>query len=225
MPLSPPRSRSWSRWEPHLTVPAQAIQSRIYLPHLAEYLSQPPDELDVKEDDNEYGSFVPVTEGREVRFDGEPARGTVQYFDRLAQGRSAKMAVNWMIHELLGQLAARKETFNDSLFSVEQMGELMDMGIGKDFVASHGHFTLDSSPGDAGKELALLAVSDDDGSLLKKWCLEAIEALPEEVHKVRDRIVNVNVMNWIMGKVMQLSGDRVKAGDVRQMLKDLFRKS
>ena len=32
-----------------------------------------------------------------------------------------------MIHELLGQLAARKETFSDNPVSVEQMGELVDM--------------------------------------------------------------------------------------------------
>ena len=73
------------------------------------------------------------------------------------------------------------------------------------------------------RELGLLAVSDDDGSLLKTWCLEAIEALPEEVQKVKDG--NVKVMNRIMGKVMQLSGGRLKAGDVRQMLEDLLRES
>jgi aspartyl-tRNA(Asn)/glutamyl-tRNA(Gln) amidotransferase subunit B len=32
-----------------------------------------------------------------------------------------------MIHELLGQLAARKDTFSDNPVSVEQMGELVDM--------------------------------------------------------------------------------------------------
>ena len=32
-----------------------------------------------------------------------------------------------MIHELLGQLAARKETFGDNPVSVAQMGELVDM--------------------------------------------------------------------------------------------------
>ena len=32
-----------------------------------------------------------------------------------------------MIHELLGQLAARRETFSDNPVTVEQMGELVDM--------------------------------------------------------------------------------------------------
>ena len=77
-----------------------------------------------------------------------------------------------------------------------------------------------ASPTTLAKELGLLAVSDDDGSLLKNWCLEAIEALPEEVGKVKGG--NVKVVNRIMGKVMQLSGGRVKAGDVRQMLGNLL---
>jgi len=153
-----------------------------------------------------------------------------------------------MIHELLGQLAARKETFSDNPVSVEQMGELVDMvqcgkmtgahvvgcsandahvcclgTSGKTLLRHMVTSRSTTSPAMLAKKLGLLAVSDDDGSLLKKWCLEAISALPEEVQKVRDG--NVNVMNRIMGKVMQLSGGRVKAGDVRQMLEDLLRKS
>ena len=32
-----------------------------------------------------------------------------------------------MIHELLGQLAARKETFSDDRLGIEQMRELIDL--------------------------------------------------------------------------------------------------
>ncbi|KAF8437251.1 Glutamyl-tRNA amidotransferase B subunit [Boletus edulis BED1] len=175
--------------------------------------------------------LMAVDAGREVRFDGEPAKGAVQYFDCLAQGRSAKAAVNWMIHELLGQLAARKETFSDNPVSVEQMGELVDMVQNGEMTGKSGKALLrhmvtsrsTASPSILARELGLLAISDDDGSLLKNWCLEAIEALPEEVQKVRDG--NIKVMNRIMGKVMQLSGGRVKAGDVTQMLEVLLRKS
>jgi hypothetical protein len=87
--------------------------------------------------------LMAVDAGREVGFDGEPGKGAVAYFDRLAQGRDARTAVNWyvwcrlvvevvlkncrMTHELLGQLAARKETFSDNPVSVEQLGELVDM--------------------------------------------------------------------------------------------------
>jgi len=38
-----------------------------------------------------------VDAGREVHFDGEPAKRAVQYFDRPAQGRFTKLAVNWYV--------------------------------------------------------------------------------------------------------------------------------
>jgi len=135
-----------------------------------------------------------------------------------------------MIHELLGQLAARKETFSDNPVSVVHMGELVDMVQNGNITGKSGKALLrhmvtsrsTASPSILARELGLLAISDDDGSLLKNWCLEAIGALPEEVQKVREG--NTKVMNRIMGKVMQLSGGRLKAGDVRQMLEDLLRK-
>lgn len=89
--------------------------------------------------------LMAVDAGREVRFDGEPARGAVAYFEQLCaeRGRAPRVVVNWCVsivvqharadallritHELLGQLAARKETFGDNPLSVGQMGELIDM--------------------------------------------------------------------------------------------------
>jgi len=51
--------------------------------------------------------LMSVDSGREVGFDGEPGSGgPVAYFDSLSEGREAKVAVNWMTHELLGQLTA-----------------------------------------------------------------------------------------------------------------------
>lgn len=48
-----------------------------------------------------------------------------------------------MTHELLGQLAARKETFKDNCVSVEQMGDLIDMvQFGKMTGESPSSFTL-----------------------------------------------------------------------------------
>lgn len=45
-----------------------------------------------------------------------------------------------MTHELLGQLAARKETFTQNPVSVEQMGELIDLvqngGITGEYILS-----------------------------------------------------------------------------------------
>lgn len=39
--------------------------------------------------------LMTVDSGRDVRYDGELARGAVGYFDAVAQGRDSKVVVNW----------------------------------------------------------------------------------------------------------------------------------
>jgi aspartyl-tRNA(Asn)/glutamyl-tRNA(Gln) amidotransferase subunit B len=96
-----------------------------------------------------------VDNGREVGYDGEDSGGAVDYFEKLCQGtneeqsgktiRDASVVLNWFVislrvehlishtfvqrltHELLGQLAARKETFNANPLTSEQFGELIDL--------------------------------------------------------------------------------------------------
>ena len=83
-PLLPPRSQSWSHWGPHraargpcASYPIPHLSTANVLPvaDLAEYLSRPPDELDVDENDDEYGCFVPVMEGGGIHGRGRWARG------------------------------------------------------------------------------------------------------------------------------------------------------
>ncbi|THH30327.1 hypothetical protein EUX98_g3867 [Antrodiella citrinella] len=71
--------------------------------------------------------LMTVDVGREMGYDGELGQGAVAFFDQLAQGRDAKTAVNWLTHELLGQLALRHESFKDNVMSVTQLGELIDL--------------------------------------------------------------------------------------------------
>jgi len=90
--------------------------------------------------------LMSIDSGRDVKFDGEPSRGAVAYFDELCAGRKLrdpKVVVNWycflrlrhiakltllrLIHKLLGKLALLKQSFKDNHLSVEQLGELIDM--------------------------------------------------------------------------------------------------
>ncbi|KAJ8472672.1 hypothetical protein ONZ51_g8362 [Trametes cubensis] len=191
--------------------------------------------------------LMDVDSGREVGFDGELGRGAVAYFDQVSRGRDPKAAVNWITHELLGQLAFRNETFTDNPISVEQMGELIDLvqngkvtgpqsirlrgpGGDIDHVSATGtsgktilrHILSTRTPdlpSTIAEELQLLTVSDD-GASLEKWCRDAIAALPEEAEVVRRG--NVKVVNKIMGHVMKASRGTAKAQDVRAMLLKLL---
>ncbi|OBZ70372.1 Glutamyl-tRNA(Gln) amidotransferase subunit B, mitochondrial [Grifola frondosa] len=167
--------------------------------------------------------LMDVDSGREVGFDGELGGGAVAYFDSVARGRDPKAVVNWITHELLGQLAFRRETFKENPISVEQMGNLIDLVQTGTITGTSGKTILrhllsnhsQDMPSKLAEQLLLIAVRDD-GSSLEKWCSEAISALPEEAKIVRTG--NVRVVNKIVGRVMKASRGRANAEDVRAML-------
>ncbi|KAI0375939.1 Glutamyl-tRNA-Gln amidotransferase B subunit [Pilatotrama ljubarskyi] len=171
--------------------------------------------------------LMDVDSGREVGYDGELGRGAVAYFDQVSQGRDPKAVVNWITHELLGQLAFRHETFKENPISVEQMGNLIDLVQSQKVTGTSGKTILrhildtrtPDMPSKIAEDLQLVLVSDD-GTSLENWCRDAIAALPEEAEAVRQG--NVNVVNKIIGRVMKASRGTAKAQDVRAMLLKLL---
>ncbi|KAG2751208.1 Glutamyl-tRNA amidotransferase B subunit [Suillus brevipes Sb2] len=174
--------------------------------------------------------LMAIDSGREVGYDGELGKGAVSYFDSLAQQRDPRVVVNWMTHELIGQLTARKETFSDNPVSVEQLGELIDLVQDGKITGTSGKLLLkhiianrsSSAPSVLAQELSLEAVSEDDSASTRAWCVEAIEVLPDEAEAVRQG--NPRVLNKLVGKVMQLSRGRADAQSARVVLEDVLRR-
>jgi aspartyl-tRNA(Asn)/glutamyl-tRNA(Gln) amidotransferase subunit B len=79
-----------------------------------------------------------------------------------------------------------------------------------------------SAPSVLAQELSLEAVSEDDSASTRAWCVEAIEALPDEAEAVRQG--NPRVLNKLVGKVMQLSRGRADAQSARVVLEDDLRR-
>lgn len=75
-------------------------------------------------------------------------------------------------------------------------------------------------PSELARELSLLATGDNDEAL-KKWCNEAIQALPQEAQKVRDG--NERTLNRILGYVMKASRGRANPEAARAMLLSILR--
>ncbi|KZT05563.1 Glutamyl-tRNA amidotransferase B subunit [Laetiporus sulphureus 93-53] len=171
--------------------------------------------------------LMDVDSGREVGLDGELGKGAVAYFDQVAQGRDPKVVVNWITHELLGQLAYRKETFSENPISAEQMGELIDLIQAGKMTGTSGKTLLrhmldtrsSGEPSKLAEQLSLLAVREDNTSL-EKWCTDAIAAMPQEAEAFRKG--NMNVVNRMVGRVMKASRGTADARAVRDMLVKLL---
>ncbi|TFK43869.1 Glutamyl-tRNA amidotransferase subunit B, mitochondrial [Crucibulum laeve] len=200
--------------------------------------------------------LLSVDSGREVQFDGDEGdggRGAVAYFDRLVagngqinedgkkkKGRDPKVAVNWMTHELLGQLAARNESFKDNTLTSGQLGELIDLVTGRIITGTSAKLLLRhllAKPSSErvlkiAEDLQLTALSPSSSSCssssssqtaedpLFPLCKEAIAALPSEVAAVRAG--NKNVLHKIVGHVMKGSRGRADAKRVREVVEGLI---
>ncbi|KAI6034909.1 GatB/GatE catalytic domain-containing protein [Pisolithus orientalis] len=171
--------------------------------------------------------LMTVDAGREVGFDGEIGKGAVAYFTDLVCGRDPKIVDD--SRSPRPGWPARKETFSDNPVSVKHMGELIDMVQSGKVTGTSGktllrhmisHRSLDS-PSKLAKELGLIALSRDDSSLVKEWCLEAIEELPQQAEAVKKG--NLPVLNKLVGKVMKLGKGRANAEIVRTLLLALLR--
>jgi aspartyl-tRNA(Asn)/glutamyl-tRNA(Gln) amidotransferase subunit B len=86
--------------------------------------------------------LMAVDSGNDVGLDGRLNDGAVAYFEALTKGRGSKMVVNWILHELLGQLSLRRKPFRENPISVEQMGGLIDMIRGGIVTGSSGKLLL-----------------------------------------------------------------------------------
>jgi len=144
----------------------------------------------------------------------------------LTHGRNSKAVINWIIHELLGQLALRKKMFRENPVSLEQMGGLIDMVQSGLMTGSSGKLLLrhmlDNPSTTASTELAghlgLLATRED--SVLERLCVQAIADMPEEADAVRRGVPNV--VNKLLGQVMKSSKGTTNPQSARRMLLKLL---
>jgi len=170
--------------------------------------------------------LMSIDAGSEVGFDGAPGPGgAVRYFESVARGREAKAAVNWITHDLLGQLATRKETFAENPVSAQTMGELIDLVTSGKITSTSGKVLLRhiiqkrvTTPlGELLDTLSLRAL-DSSSDTLPGLCDAAIAALPSEADAVRKG--NERVLMKIIGWVMKKSAGRADAKRVAELLKE-----
>jgi len=176
--------------------------------------------------------LMSVDAGREVGFDGQVGEGAVAYFDTVATGRDPKVVVNWITHDLLGQLTARNLTFKQNPVSTQQLADLIDI-VQKGLITGTSAKTLlrrmldqrtKALPSKLAEEMSLLAFPADDdtgSSELEQWCREAMDALPSETAAAKKG--STGVVNKLVGRVMRISRGRANALKVKKVLESMLR--
>ncbi|KDN35709.1 hypothetical protein RSAG8_11388, partial [Rhizoctonia solani AG-8 WAC10335] len=172
-----------------------------------------------------------VDVGADVGFDGEePSRlGAVAYFESVARGgRDPKAVANWLLHELIGQLSFRSQTFAENPLSPERLGELVDAVESRTITGTSGKLLMRHLI-ETRSQLPLPQIIDDLGlraassaSELAALCRTAISMLPKESELVARG--NDKVLMKVVGQVMRLSKGTADAQAAREELLRQLRK-
>lgn len=143
------------------------------------------------------------------------------YYEKVAKGRDAKLAANWVTNELLGILNKNEKDLKDSPISAEQLGELIGLieddtisgKIAKDVFAIM--FETGKNPGDIVEEKGLKQVTDTGA--IETIIDTVIANNPDNVAAYRGG--KDKLFGFFVGQVMKETQGKANPAIVNQILK------
>ena len=166
----------------------------------------------------EYG--IPEYDARILTAD--KAKG--DFYEKLAKGRDAKIAANWMMGDLFGALNKASIDLDDSPVNSDGLGGLLDL-IGDKTISgkiAKDVFEKMFEGGAKTKESASEIVERDglkqvtDMGAIEKMVQEVIDANADQAAKVAD---NPRLIGFFVGQVMKASGGKANPQAVNEILK------
>ncbi|KAF8318159.1 glutamyl-tRNA amidotransferase [Clavulina sp. PMI_390] len=171
----------------------------------------------------------------QLGLDGERPYGSlVNYFETVvdtSKGVDGKSAINWIAHDLLGQLAHREQTFTPDRIPALVMQEIIMLVKDKTLTGTSAKTLLRhilDTPSALTTPLQTLvdelslraATSTSDSSLLRALCEAACAALPAEVESVKKG--KEKAIMRLVGWVMKESKGTADAKTAQKMLKEML---
>jgi aspartyl-tRNA(Asn)/glutamyl-tRNA(Gln) amidotransferase subunit B len=147
-------------------------------------------------------------------------KAIADYYEQLAEGRDAKIAANWVINDLLGQLNKAGKSIEETPVGPGQIGAILDLikdgtisgKIAKDL------FEIVWAEGGDPKEIVetrgMKQVTDTGA--IEKAVDEIIAANPDQVEKVKAK---PSLVGWFVGQVMKSTGGKANPQAVQALVK------
>jgi aspartyl-tRNA(Asn)/glutamyl-tRNA(Gln) amidotransferase subunit B len=147
-------------------------------------------------------------------------RATAEYFERVADGRDARMAANWVMGDLFGALNKKGLGIDESPVAAERLGALIDLiadgtisgRIAKDIFAEM--IETGADPAALVEEKGLRQVSD--AGAIEATVDAALAAHPAQVAQYQ---TNPKVLGFFVGQVMKATGGKANPALVNDLLR------
>ena len=145
---------------------------------------------------------------------------TALFFEEAAEGRNAKLAVNWLTTNLFGALNAAGKEITESPISATHLGGLLDLladgtissRIAKDVFEEM--FETSKDPAAIIEEKGLKQITDTGA--IEAAVDAAIISNPEQADQVRDG--NDKAIGWFVGQVMKATQGKANPQAVNELL-------
>ena len=148
-------------------------------------------------------------------------RETADYFERVAEGRDAKTAANWVMTNLFGALNQAGKELSESPVSADALGRLIDLiadgtlsgRIAKDVFQIMVETGAD--PEAIVEERGLRQITDS--GTIEAAVDTVVAGSPEQVERFRSG--NEKVLGWFVGQVMKATQGKANPQEVNRLLR------
>ncbi|MDX2265753.1 MAG: Asp-tRNA(Asn)/Glu-tRNA(Gln) amidotransferase subunit GatB [Hyphomicrobiales bacterium] len=147
-------------------------------------------------------------------------KAAADFFETVAKGRDAKLAVNWVTGDLFGALNKLGRDIETSPISADRLGELIDLissGVISGRIAKDVFEIMletGGAPGAIVEERGLRQVTDTGA--IEKIIDDIIAANPKQVEQVK---VKPQTFGWFVGQAMKATGGKANPAAVNAMLR------
>jgi aspartyl-tRNA(Asn)/glutamyl-tRNA(Gln) amidotransferase subunit B len=147
-------------------------------------------------------------------------RETAEFFEVVAKGRDAKLAVNWVMGDFFAMLNRRGLSIADSPIKAKQLGQLIDL-IKDGTISGRIAKDLFIMMEETGKDPAALVEEKGLKQVTDTGAIEAavdqiIAANPDKVEQYRAK---PTMLGWFVGQVMKSTGGKANPASVNELLK------
>jgi aspartyl-tRNA(Asn)/glutamyl-tRNA(Gln) amidotransferase subunit B len=147
-------------------------------------------------------------------------RASADYFEKVASGRDAKAAANWVINELFGRLNKEGLDIEHSPVSADQLGGILDLIASKTISGKIAKDVFDivwtegGDPADIVEKRGLKQVTDLGA--IEQAIDKVLAANPDKVEQVKAK---PTMLAWFVGQVMKATGGKANPAAVNELLK------
>ncbi|KAM3585931.1 hypothetical protein VKS41_002469 [Umbelopsis sp. WA50703] len=133
--------------------------------------------------------------------------GAAEYFETVCKGRPPKLVVNWITHELFGQIGSKGVSFSSNPVSTHQLGSLVDLVQSGSITGMTAKNVLKIMIDEPQPRFALDIVEEKgwkkvgDESKLREMCLALMDKNPDKVSSIRSG--NTKLATWLIGQIMR----------------------